>query len=39
MKATPKQGSGLHHFIAVGGKPKNYQGSKGVNSNTVNGKK
>lgn len=36
MKAQPKQGMPLHQFIAVGGKPKNYQGCKGVDSKTVN---
>lgn len=36
--SSPKQGMSLHHFIATGGKPKNYQGSKGIDSKTVNGK-
>lgn len=26
-KKKPKQKQGLHHFIAQGGKPKDYQGS------------
>lgn len=29
-KAKPRQGTGLHKFIATGGKPPDYQGSKGV---------
>lgn len=29
---------GLHQFIATGGKPKDYKGSKGINSSTVPGK-
>jgi hypothetical protein len=36
-KAAPKQKAGLHHFIATGGKPKDFQGCQGVNSETVPG--
>ena len=36
LKSKPKQGQPLHQYIALGGNPKDYQGSKGVNSETVN---
>lgn len=38
MQQKPKQGMGLHQWIAAGGKPKDYQGTKGINANTINGK-
>lgn len=28
--STPKQGQSLHVFIATGGKPKAYKGTKGI---------
>lgn len=31
----PVNGAGLHAFIATGGKPADYQGTKGLNSATV----
>jgi hypothetical protein len=30
QKKTAVQGAGLHKFIATGGKPKDYKGSKGM---------
>lgn len=36
MKQKPKNGAGLHVFVATGGKPADYTGTKGLNSNTVN---
>lgn len=38
MEKKKVQGAGLHMFIATGGKPKDYQGTRGVNSSTVNKK-
>lgn len=38
LKAKPKQGEGLHKFIATGGKPKDYKGSKGAESSKQKGK-
>ncbi len=35
-KKKPVNGAGLHVFIATGGKPKNYQGTKGITAQTVN---
>lgn len=35
MKKQNKQGQSLHVFVAAGGKPKDYQGTKGLNSATV----
>lgn len=35
QKNKPKQGMGLHHFVALGGKPKDY---KGAQKNPVKGK-
>ncbi len=29
-------GAGLHAFIASGGNPKDYQGTKGISNETVN---
>lgn len=39
MKQKPKQGMPLHQFVATGGKPKDYQGTKGLNSSTCPGLK
>lgn len=36
MSKKPQNGAGLHNFIAQGGKPKDYQGTKGVSAQTVN---
>lgn len=35
MEKKPVQGAGLHAFIATGGKPEDYEGTKGLNSETV----
>jgi len=37
MKKVAKQKAGLHHFVATGGKPKNFKGCQGVNPATVPG--
>lgn len=34
-----KEGMPLHQFIATGGKPKDYEGAKGVDSTTIPGYK
>lgn len=36
-KKQPVQGAGLHMFIATGGKPEDYEGTKGMNKDTVPG--
>ncbi len=36
MVKKPVNGAGLHLFIASGGKPKDYKGTKGLSSATVN---
>lgn len=35
-KRVPAAGVDLHKWIATGGKPKDFVGSKGINSSTVN---
>lgn len=35
MKQKPKNGAGLHVFVATGGKPKDYEGTKGLSPKTV----
>ncbi len=39
QQQTPKYKPGmtLHHWIASGGKPEDYESCKGLNSNTVTG--
>lgn len=38
MKGKPEKVKGnLHKFISQGGKPKNFEGSQGVNQSTVPG--
>jgi len=37
-KEIKKEGLPLHQFIALGGKPKDFKGSKGINKATVPGK-
>lgn len=32
-------GAGLHQFVAAGGNPKDYKGTKGISKATVNKKK
>lgn len=36
MKNKTPNGVGLHQWIAQGGDPKDYKGTKGLNSETVN---
>lgn len=36
MAKKPQNGAGLHNFIAQGGKPKDYEGTRGLNAETVN---
>lgn len=38
MKKQPVNGAGLHKFIASGGKPADYKGTKGITPETVNKK-
>ena len=35
LKNKPQQKQGLHKFIALGGKPKDYDGCQGINSETI----
>ena len=35
LKNKPQQKQGLHKFVALGGKPKDYEGCQGVDSYTV----
>lgn len=35
MNKKPTNSAGLHVFIATGGKPAAYSGTKGINSQTV----
>lgn len=34
-KRAPINNDGLHHYVATGGKPKDYEGTKGLNNDTV----